>query len=277
LSRTEELRALAQRVAEGLPAEVIEVVLTGSVSRGMADEFSDIEMLVVSADLPAYDDAAAAAEAAGLDRVDTWVRRDAPARHLGGTFEGQAVELVWWSRAFADERVRAILACEVLDGRILTADALAHGVAMRTEGALADWQERLARYPPPLTAALVQEAALMWRGYQPNGVLTIARPGERVALAERLVDDIRRIVRIVFALNRVWEPTLKRLATRVEPLPLKPQLLPERAEATLAERDARSALQTIYELAAETLALVPDGIEITPSRAWVAEALERLR
>jgi len=277
LSATEELRAVAQRVVGGLPADVTEIVLTGSVSRGVADELSDIEMLLVSDELPAYEDAAAAAERAGLARVDTWVRRDAPARHLGGVFDGQAIELVWWSRAFAEERVRAILACEVLDGRILTADALVHGISLRTTGALEDWQVRLGRYPPQLTAALVHEAVLMWRGYQPNGVLTIARPGERVALAERLVDDIRRIVRIVFALNRAWEPTLKRLAARAEPLPVKPQLLAERAEACLAERDPLAALQTVYELAAETLALVPDEIEITPSRAWVAEVLELLR
>lgn len=277
MNTTEELRAVAQRVADGLPPEVTEVVLTGSVSRGVADELSDIELLVVGDELPAYEDAVASAERAGLARVDTWVRRDLPARHLGGVFDAQAIELVWWSRAFADERVAAILACEVLDGRLATADALVHGIALRTSGALADWQARLADYPEPLTAALVREAALMWRGYQPNGVLTIARPGERVALVERLVDDVRRIVRIVFALNRVWEPTLKRLAARVAPLAVKPPLLAERAESALVERDPRAALQTIYELAAETLALVPDELEITPSRAWVAKALELVR
>ena len=38
-------------MADALPAEVAEeIVLTGSVSRGMADEVSDIEMLVVTRD-----------------------------------------------------------------------------------------------------------------------------------------------------------------------------------------------------------------------------------
>jgi len=48
MSRSEELRALAQRIADGLPPDVIEVVLTGSVSRGVADDVSDIEMLIVT-------------------------------------------------------------------------------------------------------------------------------------------------------------------------------------------------------------------------------------
>src|SRR5437867_2123700 len=47
MSRTEDLRALSQRVADALPPEVLEVVLTGSVSRGVADEISDVEMLLV--------------------------------------------------------------------------------------------------------------------------------------------------------------------------------------------------------------------------------------
>ena len=48
-TRSEELRTLAQRLADALPAEVAEeVVLMGSVSRGVADEVSDIEMLVVT-------------------------------------------------------------------------------------------------------------------------------------------------------------------------------------------------------------------------------------
>jgi len=47
--RSLELRDLAQRVVDALPRGVVEeAVLTGSVSRGDADELSDIEMLVVT-------------------------------------------------------------------------------------------------------------------------------------------------------------------------------------------------------------------------------------
>jgi predicted nucleotidyltransferase len=277
MDTTAELRAVAQRVADAFPTEVVEVVLTGSVSRGVADEVSDVEMLVVSEELPAYDEAAGVAASAGLSGVDTWVPRDLPARHLGGVFAGTPIELVWWSRAFAEERVRALLACEILDGRITTADALVHGLTLRGGVLLAEWQRRLGRYPPELAIALIESSVLMWRGYQPNGMLTLMRSGERLPLVERLVDDARRIVRIVFALNRVWEPTLKRLAARVGPLSLKPDLLAERLASALSEREPRAAIQTTYELAAETLALVPDEIDITPSRAWVAEVLELVR
>jgi len=47
-ARTVELLELAERIAETLPPVVEEVVVTGSVSRGVADDVSDIEMLVVT-------------------------------------------------------------------------------------------------------------------------------------------------------------------------------------------------------------------------------------
>src|SRR5689334_7376353 len=45
-----ELRALAQEIADALPPGAEEVVVTGSVSRGVADDLSDIEMLIVTPD-----------------------------------------------------------------------------------------------------------------------------------------------------------------------------------------------------------------------------------
>ena len=47
-AKTAELRAVAQRMADTLPRDIEEVVLTGSVSRGVADDVSDIEMLIVT-------------------------------------------------------------------------------------------------------------------------------------------------------------------------------------------------------------------------------------
>ena len=46
--RSVELRATAQAIADTLPSTAEEAVLTGSVSRGVADAVSDIEMLVVT-------------------------------------------------------------------------------------------------------------------------------------------------------------------------------------------------------------------------------------
>jgi predicted nucleotidyltransferase len=273
VEKTAELRAVAQRVAAALPPFVEEIVLTGSVSRGVADELSDVEMLLVSEEVPPYEQCVAHATAARLGDIDAWVRLP-DARHIGGVVDGVGFELVWWTRARVDERVRAIRAAEITDGRLTTADALVHGVALRSAGLLEGWQELLREYPSELTPAIVDDATSMWRGYQPAGMLTVMRRGERLALMERLVEDAQRTVRIVFAVNRVWQPTAKRLASRVESLMVKPPRLAERIEDALTEPEPRAAVRTMYELAAETLALVPDEIDVEPPRAWVAEVVE---
>ena len=107
-----------------------------------------------------------------------------------------------------------------------TADALANGLALRTSGLLAAWQERLRDYPDELARARIEDAALTWGGFAAAGLLTIVRPGERLALVERMVDDASRVVRLVFAMNRVWPPTLKRLAVRSAALAVKPERWP---------------------------------------------------
>jgi hypothetical protein len=152
------------------------------------------------------------------------------------------------------------------------ADAIANGVALRTAGLLPAWQERLAEYPAELAAARIEDAALTWGGYAPAGLLTLARPGERLALVERLVDDAARVVCIVFAVNGVWQPTHKRLAARTAPLAVKPERLAERVEEALLEPDPHRALLVMTQLQAETVALAPDGPNVDRARTWLAAA-----
>jgi hypothetical protein len=269
---TDRLLAVARRIAEALPASVEEVVVTGSVSRGVADDVSDIELLVVTRDELELGDCFALAAGCGLTGLGTWGPQGRPAKRVSGYREEVPIELIWWSAAHAEEAVDAVFAGPPGG----TADALAHGVALRTSGRLAVWQERLAVFPDELAHAVIEDAALTWGGFAPAGLLTIARPGERLALLERMVDDASRVVRIVFAVNRVWPPTLKRLAARTASLPVTPERLAERIEEGLTEPDALRALLVLTGLQADTVALAPDGPNVVRARRWLADALELL-
>jgi predicted nucleotidyltransferase len=272
--RSKALRALAERVADALPAEVVEeVVLTGSVSRGMADDVSDIEMLVVTREPLELEDCFGLAGAAGLDGLDTWGASHEFARRVSGYLEGVPIELIWWPREFAEAQIEAALEGEAPS----TADALVQGVALRTEGLLAAWQERLREYPEELAAKQIEEAALPWGGFTPAGLLTIIRPGERLSLVEWMFDGALRVLKIVFALNRVWQPTTKRLSIRVEPLAIKPDRLAERIEEALTEPDPRRALRIMTELQLEAVLLAPSGPYIDRARVWLREGVELLR
>ena len=104
MSRSDDLLAVAQRVTQQLPPSVSDVVLTGSTARGVADEYSDIELLVLADELPG---------ALPLADVRSWSPRVEGAQWYGGFAESEFVELVWWTPAYAEERVRAIAAGDI--------------------------------------------------------------------------------------------------------------------------------------------------------------------
>jgi hypothetical protein len=273
-AKSDELRALAQRVADALPEDVVEeVVVTGSVSRGVADDVSDVEMLVVTREPLELEQAFAYARAAGLSGLDSWGPQGGPARKVSGYYDGVSFELIWWSREFAEARIDAVLAGEVSS----SADALVHGIALRSAGLLPVWQERLREVPEEIAARHIEEAAMPWGGFTPAGLLTIIRPDCRAALAEWILDGANRVLAIVCALNRTWPPTTKRLAARVEPLTIKPERLAERIDAALSEQDPRRALLTMTELQLETVLLAPSGPNVDRARTWLAEGAALLR
>jgi hypothetical protein len=271
-ARTVELRAIAQAIADALPTTVVEVVLTGSVSRGVADEISDIEMLLVTEEELELGDCFSSAASCGLTSLGTWGQQGGPTKRVSGYCDGEPIELIWWSRAHAETAIDGIFTGD-LSG---TADAIANGVALRTSGLLARWQDRLRHYPDELANGRIEDAALKWGGFHAAGLLTLLRPGERLALLEWMVDDAARVCRIVFALNRVWQPTLKRLADRVATLSDKPERMAERIEEALTEPDPRRAVLVMTELQLETLSLAPKGPNVDRARKWLSDGREIL-
>jgi hypothetical protein len=266
--RTADLRALAQKIADSLPPVVEEVVLTGSVSRGCADDVSDIEMLVVTSEPLDLDACFEHARSAGLTELGSWGEQGTQTSRVSGYRDGVPIELIWWPRDYAQRSVDDLLAGDAWS----SGDALANGVSLRTVGLLDDWQRRLADYPDAVATQRIEDAALTWGGFAAAGLLTLARPGERLALVERLVDDASRVIKMVYAINRVWQPSNKRVALRAEELAVKPARLAERIEDALSEHDPRRAILVMTELQAETVALAPSGPNVDRARRWLAEA-----
>jgi hypothetical protein len=272
-SKARELREVAQRIAAALPPVVEEVVPTGSVSHGVADEISDIEMLVVTTMPVDLADCFEHARQVGLVDLDTWGVQGTEVSRVFGYYEGVPIEMIWWPRDFAESSVAALVSGD----QSAAAEALANGIALRTVGLLGTWQQQLRIYPEALVAARVEEAALTWGGFHPTGFLTLARPGERLALVEYLYGDAVRVLRILYALNRVWQPSSKRLAARVQALAVKPERLAERIEEALTEPDPLRAMLVMSELQADTADLSPPGPNIDRARRWLREVTAVLR
>jgi len=272
-SSTRDLREVAERIAAALPSVVEEVVLTGSVSRRVADELSDVEMLLVTTTQLDLAECFEHARRVGLVNLDTWGAQGTEASRVFGYHGGVPVETIWWPHDFAEASVSALLSGE----QSAAAEALVNGIALRTVGLLETWQQQLRVYPEGLAAARIEEGALTWGGFHPTGFLTLARAGERLALIEYVYNDAVRVLRIVYALNRVWQPTSKRLADRVRALPVKPERLAERIDEALTERDPLRAMLVMSELQADTADLAPPGPNIDRARCWLREVIAVLR
>ena len=144
-ARSVELHAIGQAIADALPPTALEVVLTGSVSRGVADGVSDIELLVVTRDELELDDCFSLATACGLRELGTWGRQGGPTKRVSGYRDGAPIELIWWSLGHAETAVDAIF----VDDSSTTADALA--------SSRNDTSQRQRRYP--LARAIAERAS----------------------------------------------------------------------------------------------------------------------
>ena len=192
--KNDELRELAQRLVDGFPPSVTEVVLTGSVSRGVADELSDIEMLVLTEEQISLEEAFALARGRRTRRRP---RRGETRRPRPGACTaistGSRSRRSGGSPTLAEERFAT-------GG---SAEAIANGVALRggdvareragAAGGLSGRARRRAvRRPPPSAGEAGRRAG---SSRSPDADTALAR-------MEWLVDSAQRVLQIVFAVNR---------------------------------------------------------------------------
>ena len=245
-----------------------ELAVTGSVARGWADEWSDVELMALVDELPAE------------ERVREWypgslaeVDAQGDIVWADGEIDGLKVELVFQRLAGVERLVERILACEVHEHvELRTAEAIVNARIVRGDRVRA-WQARLGRYPPELTRVLVRRAVGPWES-QPK--LGIVRRGDRLPVASALVRDAFAILRILHAVNHRWEPTWKWTARRVDELDAKPPRAAERIEAALVAPDPVAAVRAMAGLARETLELVPPDVDVALARRNLDEVLAAL-
>lgn len=261
----ERLLAVARRLAAACPPALgREVAVTGSVGAGLADEHSDLELVFLVGQLPAVDDVRE--WLTGLDARDLLVGDDGSGIWAWCQLDGVEVEPYWATVDETEREISAIAAGEVVDHRRLAlAYVLTHCIVLRSEGALARWQDCLRDYPGGLQRRLIADAL---------GGLDIPSPrlgalvrGDRLEVESRLVHDAQRVMRIVFALNRRWEPPRwKWLRHHAASLDDAPSALADRIVAALIDPDAVAAARAMLELLRDTLALVPDDFEVGAAR-----------
>jgi predicted nucleotidyltransferase len=257
---TERLRELGRRVVDEALArrQLRGALLAGSVGRGDADPWSDVDLLLYVDELP---------PPGALDELRLslgGVEQRAKARE-GDEFDGieffldgVLVEVSFHTVAAVDRVLDGLLVdlAELDQPWQKLALGLLEGLALEDDGTIEAWRRRLSDFPEPLRRALIE---LHWSGLFPlwHWVDSLdARDCELFRL-EMLVDGMLRLLGVLAAVNRVYYSRLhlKRVGGLVAGFSLAPADLKARLDA-LPKLPPREAADELGALAAETRALV---------------------
>jgi hypothetical protein len=236
------------------------VLLSGSVARGIADRYSDIELMVFWDRAPRQRLRRLAAETGG--GVLTACHPYDPDNEewaddvlvCGVEIQVSHRTLPRTERWLADvlERASPDLVKQDLIALIRTAVVL-HG-----EGLVTGWRQRTDRYPQQLALAMIQAHLDFRSAWQRRKLLD---RGELLPLYEDLTATVRNVLLVLLGLNRIYFPHLgfkwmRRLAAEFT---VAPADLPARLDAVLTAAPA-TAVPVADALVADTLTLIADHL-----------------
>lgn len=254
VSRRRKIAARAAAVYAANP-DVAGVLLAGSVARGLADDFSDIELDVYWRRPPTEAERVAAVEGAGWVRV--YAEEDEHEWADGYMIDGIKVDtggfLVSTIDAYLDAALERADTEPELQVRIT---ALLHGEPLHGEPLVAAWRQRCAEYPVALAVAMVTNGLEL----RPRERLEMLVARDDLLLLHRdLLDNVQGLLDALFGLNRVFipHPFHKWLSWEVSLLRVKPEDLVARIRELLVATP-REAVEEMCALTEETFDLVAE-------------------
>jgi hypothetical protein len=194
-------------------------------------------------------------------------------------YQGVFLEALWQPWDALERQLTPVLAAETTDHWQLTeAWHVADALMLREDARLSHWQERLAHYPDALQAKLISQATWGWGRphWWPASIINIwplMHRSAHLALAEGLAWEVEQVLRLLFAINRQWEPDWKWLAPQSQRLARKPNQLVERVNALFLLPEPDERVRACLYLILETLELVPTPFDMSRQITQVREAL----
>lgn len=266
--------ALARKIAPAYTAHphVLAGFVFGSAARGFADPYSDTELAFVWSQPPSAADLEAAAQNAGAGNWQMGPYEESRQAWSEQFFvEGMRIETGHWTRDAIDNIVADVVErCDVSQSWLVfekqaTASALQHAVILHGEDRIRQWQNRLSPYPEALAVAMVQKHLR----FSPFGSQEmLAERAEIPLLYENHAAIVRRLLGLLFGLNRIYHPGFKWTRSCVEEMTIAPPAFFTRLERVF-QSDAVRGAQELRQLIEETFNLVEQHlpqVDLTPQR-----------
>jgi hypothetical protein len=248
------------------------VMIAGSVGRGSADRYSDIEVDVYYAEAPTEAERVAAVERCGgtvellAEDEDEWEEQ----MTFGGFHTHTSTFLVETMDRYLREVVDDCSLSPAAQTRLFS---LQHAVTVKGEEQVECWRAKAAAYPDGLQKAMLDEnldfARFGWAAEM------FAARNDVLALYETLVETGRQLIGALLALNRIYAPMpgyLKWVDETIGLMTIKPTDLAARLTRSF-QLEPQAAVREMAALIDETLALVEThvpAIDTAQRRADVA-------
>lgn len=264
------LLALARRVAEPflvLP-ETRAMMVTGSVAEGLSDQYSDLDIMAYYETLPSEDDIEECRlQNGGAERV--WVMGDRAEGAFAEAYDVHGVQcqighhtIEAWQGHMAQvlekhdvesplqKAMTGLLICKPLYGADL----------------IAQWQRKIADYPPALSRAMVEHYLKFFPVW---GLRNWMQPRDATVWHYQImVESAQHLLGVLAGLNRIYYTTFqfKRMHRFAAELDIVPENLSERLEK-LFEPDRSVAAETLEGLVADIVALVEKHVPEVDTKA----------
>ena len=248
-------RALAEIVAPAYAAnpKVAAVLLAGSVARGLADEFSDIEIDIYWHAPPTDEDLSAPIERAGWPIVYRHVDENEWAD--GFLIEGVKVDTSQFLVSTIDRWLDEVMIRGDTEPEYqVRITAIQHGRPLYGAELLERWRFKTAEYPAVLARAMVAQHL----EFRPRYLLQMLAARNDVLLLHRCLVEVEQLIMdVLMGVNRVYapHPYHKWLDWEIGQLKITPPELNGRLRQVL-RAEPRAAVDQLHQLIEETFALV---------------------
>jgi hypothetical protein len=259
----------ARQISERLRAftGIRAMIVGGSVARGFADAYSDLELPIIWDQLPG--DAVRLEIAAALE-AEFLYPYNGPALEDNLLIQGFQVDL-WHNSVANDEAaIRRVLQDYSTDpGDSNFMDTLRHCIPLMGEPLISQWKEMAAAYPPELAARSIEQAI---QGFDLKQLDLGVRRDNPVLTIQTLSDIQSNLFKVWLALNKCYFPTLKWIFPTLESLQILPVDAAGRIRMMSAAPLEKGAVES-RSLVLETLELVEKfypGVEVASIRRKIS-------
>ena len=253
--------SLARKIAPAYTAnpKIEAAFVFGSAAFGFADQYSDTELAFVWSQPPAADELQAAAQNAGA--TDWQLEPYEESRQTTAEqfyVQGMRVENVHWTRETIDNIVADVVERYDVSQNWLVfekqalASFIQRAVILYGEALIKSWQNKLTPYPEELALAMVKKH-LIFNAFASQEMLAQRR--ESPLLYENHCALVRRLLNLLFGLNRIYHPGFKWTHALIGEMSITPTNFSCRLERVF-QSDAVSGTRELRGLIEETFDLV---------------------